>query len=289
MTRAYALRLVSFAAIATAQSTGAAYAADAVDAAVDAAAVDDAAQDSTGLVDIVVTATKRETNLQDTPIAIAVMSDEDLKKRQVSSLIDLADGGIPSLRVATFESRQTALTVGMRGIVPGDANQPAREQGVGVYIDGVYLGRQHGLNAGFLDVQRIEVLKGPQGTLFGRNTEGGAVNIVTRAPTGEFGGKVTAGVGNFGSYSGQLRLDLPEIAGFSFKIDAGLQHQNATTKNPLEGQFGWNYFHRYGGRISARWEPTPTITADFSADLGRDENTSFLSQLINYNPENRPP
>jgi iron complex outermembrane recepter protein len=293
MTRAYALRLVSFAAIATAQLTGAAYAADAVDAAVDAAAVDDAAmddaaQDSTGLVDIVVTATKRETNLQDTPIAIAVMSDEDLKKRQVSSLIDLADGGIPSLRVATFESRQTALTVGMRGIVPGDANQPAREQGVGVYIDGVYLGRQHGLNAGFLDVQRIEVLKGPQGTLFGRNTEGGAVNIVTRAPTGEFGGKVTAGVGNFGSYSGQLRLDLPEIAGFSFKIDAGLQHQNATTKNPLEGQFGWNYFHRYGGRISARWEPTPTITADFSADLGRDENTSFLSQLINYNPENRP-
>ena len=123
-----------------------------------------------------VTATKRETNLQDTPIAIAVMSDEDLKKRQVQSLLDLADGGIPSLRVATFESRQTALTVGMRGIVPGDANQPAREQGVGVYIDGVYLGRQHGLNAGFLDVQRIEVLKGPQGTLFGRNTEGARDN-----------------------------------------------------------------------------------------------------------------
>ena len=286
MKRTVSLHLVSLAAIAAFQTTTPVFAAEA--AADDAAAVDEATrQDNSGLVDIVVTATKRETNLQDTPIAIAVMSDEDLKKRQVQSLLDLADGGIPSLRVATFESRQTALTVGMRGIVPGDANQPAREQGVGVYIDGVYLGRQHGLNAGFLDVQRIEVLKGPQGTLFGRNTEGGAVNIVTRAPTGEFGGRASAGMGNFGAYSGQIRIDLPEVAGFAFKIDAGLQHQDATTKNPLEGQVGWNYFHRYGGRIAARWEPTNTITADFSADLGRDQNTAFLSQLINYNPTNR--
>jgi iron complex outermembrane recepter protein len=275
---------VSLAALALMQIGGAAYAADAVPAA-------DTAPDaeaSEGLVDIVVTATKRETNLQQTPIAIAVMGEEDLKKRQVQSLLDLADGGIPSLRVATFESRQTALTVGMRGIVPGDANQPAREQGVGVYIDGVYLGRQHGLNAGFLDIERIEVLKGPQGTLFGRNTEGGAVNIVSRAPTGELGGRATAGVGNFGSYNGQLRLDLPEFAGISLKVDAGLQHQNATTENPLSGAFGWNYFHRYGGRVSARIKPVDGITADFAVDIGRDENTSYLSQLINYNPNGLP-
>jgi iron complex outermembrane recepter protein len=159
---------------------------------------------------------------------------------------------------------------------------------VGVYIDGVYLGRQHGLNSGFLDIQRIEVLKGPQGTLFGRNTEGGAVNIVSRAPSGEFGGKAVAGVGNFGSYSGQLHLNLPEFAGVSIKIDGGIQHQDATTKNPLAGQFGWNYFHRYGGRVAARWRPVDAITADFAVDVGRDENTSFLSQLINFNPENRP-
>jgi iron complex outermembrane receptor protein len=93
--------------------------------------------------------------------------------------------------------------------VPLDANQPAREQGVGIYIDGVYLGRQHGLNAGLFDVERIEVLKGPQGTLFGRNTEGGALSIVSKAPTGEFGGRVTAGVGNLGAYNGDLHLDLP--------------------------------------------------------------------------------
>ena len=238
--------------------------------------------------EIIVTATKRETNLQDTPISIAVMNSESLQNRQVQSLIDLADGGIPSLRVATFESRQSALTIGMRGIVPGDANQPAREQGVGVYIDGVYLGRQHGLNAGFLDIERIEVLRGPQGTLFGRNTEGGAVNIISKAPTGELGGSATAGFGNYGSYNSNLRLNLPEFAGFSIKIDGAIQHQDATTKNPLEGQYGWNYYHRYGGRAAIRWEPTTSLTADVAVDLGRDNNTPFLSQLINYNPYNRP-
>ena len=238
--------------------------------------------------DIVVTATKRETNLQDTPISIAVMNSESLQNRQVQSLIDLADGGIPSLRVATFESRQSALTIGMRGIVPGDANQPAREQGVGVYIDGVYLGRQHGLNAGFLDIERIEVLRGPQGTLFGRNTEGGAVNIISKAPTGEWGGSATTGFGNYGSYNSNLRLNLPKFAGFSVKLDGSIQHQNATTKNPLEGQYGWNYYHRYGGRAAIRWEPTTNLTADVAVDLGRDNNTPFLSQLINYNPYNRP-
>jgi len=238
--------------------------------------------------DIIVTATKRETNLQDTPISIAVVSNEDLKNRQVQSLLDLSDGAVPSLRVATFESRQSALTVGMRGIVPGDANQPAREQGVGVYIDGVYLGRQHGLNAGFLDVERIEVLRGPQGTLFGRNTEGGAVNLVSKAPTGEWGGSTTTGFGNYGSYNSNLRLNLPKFAGFSIKLDGAIQHQNATTKNPLEGQYGWNYYHRYGGRAAIRWEPTTNLTADVAVDLGRDNNTPFLSQLINYNPYNRP-
>ncbi len=277
----------SVAAITIMQSYGAAHAADAPAETLVEAAADDV-QDTDGLTDIVVTATKRETNLQDTPISISVLSADDLKKRQVQSLLDLADGAIPSLRVATFESRQTALTVGLRGIVPGDANQPAREQGVGIYIDGVYLGRQHGLNSGFFDIERIEVLKGPQGTLFGRNTEGGAVNLVTRAPTGEFSGRASAGVGNFGSYNGGLHINLPEFAGISLKIDGGIQHQDATTRNPLSGQAGFNQYNRYGGRLAARVKAIDGVVADFSIDAGRDENTAFLSQLINYNPTNRP-
>lgn len=244
--------------------------------------------ESTEVTRVIVTATKTETDLQDTPISIAVVSDEDLKNRQVQSLLDLADGGVPSLRVATFESRQSALTVGMRGIVPGDANQPAREQGVGVYIDGVYLGRQHGLNAGFLDLERIEVLRGPQGTLFGRNTEGGAVNLVSKLPSGNFEGSLTTGIGNYGSYNTNLRLNLPEVEGISVKLDAGIQHQDATTQNPMKDQYGWNYYHRYGARLAAKWDISEDFTATIASDFGRDQNTPFLSQLINYNPTNKP-
>ncbi len=239
-----------------------------------------------GLGEIVVTATKRETNLQETPIAMAVLGTEALKDRHVQSLYDLADGGVPSLRVATFEARQSALTIGIRGIVPLDANQPAREQGVGIYIDGVYLGRQHGLNAALFDVERVEVLKGPQGTLFGRNTEGGALSIVSKAPTGVFGGRIDAGMGNYGAANGSIHLDLPKIAGFSVKLDGVIQHQDATTKNPLEGQTGWNYYTRKGLRAAVRWQPTSTITNDFSYDVARDSNSPFYSQLLNYNPNN---
>jgi len=200
-----------------------------------AAAEGTTASETTGLTDIVVTATKRETNLQKTPIAISVLGADLVEKRHVQSLIDLADGGVPSLRVATFEARQSALTIGIRGIVPFDQNQVAREPGVGVYVDGVYLGRSQGLNAALFDVQRIEVLRGPQGTLFGRNTEGGALSIVTKTPTGEFGGRVSAGVGNYGSRDGEIHLNLPAFANFAIKVDGIYDHQDATVKNPASG------------------------------------------------------
>jgi iron complex outermembrane receptor protein len=250
-----------------------------------ATAVTPAAEpDQSGLGDVVVTATKRETNLQKTPIAISVMTAQNLQDRHVQSLYDLADGAVPSLRVATFEARQSALTVGIRGIVPLDANQPAREQGVGIYIDGVYLGRQHGLNAALFDVERIEVLKGPQGTLFGRNTEGGALSIVTKAPTGKWGGSATGGIANYGGYNGAFRLDLPETYGVSLKLDGVVQYQGATTRNPLAGQTGWNYYDRRGFKATARIKPVEGMTADFSYDNGYDANSPFYSQLLNANP-----
>jgi iron complex outermembrane receptor protein len=237
-----------------------------------------------GLAAIVVTATKRETNLQRTPIAISVANTQSLTDRHADSLLDLGDGSIPSLRVATFEARQSALTVGIRGIVPFDANQTARDQGVGVYVDGIYLGRQQGLNAALLDIDRIEVLRGPQGTLFGRNTEGGAVSIVTRAPTGVFGVRGTVGVGNYGQRTGQLHVDLPAVYDLAVKIDAIYDHQGPTVKNPLDGQYGWNYHNVVGGRVSGRWTPVDGLTVDVAYDQTKDENTPNYSQLINYNP-----
>ncbi|KQM86573.1 TonB-dependent receptor [Sphingomonas sp. Leaf23] len=257
---------------------------DAVPAPVTAAPEAPATDDASAIPDIVVTATRRETNLQKTPVAISVLGAPALIDRHVQSLYDLADGAVPSLRVATFEARQSALTVGIRGIVPLDANQPAREQGVGIYVDGVYLGRQHGLNAALFDVERIEVLKGPQGTLFGRNTEGGALNIVTRAPSGEFEGRIRAGVANYGGYNGEVHLDLPAYENVSVKLDGIVQYQGPTTKNPLAGQTGFNYFDRRGARAAVRWAPIDGLTEDFSYDYGIDKNSPFYSQLLNYNP-----
>ena len=286
MTRAAFRLSASFAALAFLQCAPAAYAAEetATQPAVDAAPQDEAVDH--GLTEIVVTATKRETNLQRTPISISVMGAEMIAERKVQSLLDLADGGVPSLRVATFEARQSALTIGIRGIVPLDANQPAREQGVGIYIDGVYLGRQHGLNAALFDVERIEVLKGPQGTLFGRNTEGGALSIVSKAPTGEFGGRISGGVGNLGGHNASLHLDLPEFMNVSIKLDGVIQHQDAVTGNPLAGSTGFGFFNRKGLRAALRWKPTSNITNDFSYDVAKDENSPFYSQLLNYNPNN---
>jgi iron complex outermembrane recepter protein len=237
-----------------------------------------------GLSDVVVTATKRETNLQKTPIAISVIGDQMMEDRHADSLLALSDGAIPSLRVATFEARQSALTVGIRGIVPFDQNQTARDTGVGVYIDGIYLGRSQGLNAALFDVERIEVLRGPQGTLFGRNTEGGAVSIVTKDPTGDGSGTVQAGFGNYGSYDSQLHYNLPSFGNLAIKFDGLVQHQDATTKNPMQGELGWNWYQRAGGRLSAKWTPTDKFTANAAFDLAKDQNTPFFSQLLNYNP-----
>lgn len=243
--------------------------------------------DDEGLDVIVVTATKRATDLQDTPIAIAVADADALEDRNVQSLLDL-NGAIPSLRTGTFESRQSALTVGIRGIVPNDANQPAREQGVGVYLDGVYLGRQHGLNASLLDIERIEVLKGPQGTLFGRNTEGGAVNMITRGPSGEQDFRLTVGAGNLGSYAADAHLDTQEFAGISIKLDAAVQYRDPVTENPMPGQTGWGFYDRDGFRATVLWRPVESFSAQYSYDWGHEESSPFYSQLINYNPLNRP-
>ena len=140
------------------------------------------------------------------------------------------------------------------------------------------------MNAALFDIERIEVLKGPQGTLFGRNTEGGALSMVTRAPSGVFGGRFVAGVGNYGSRSAEGHLDLPKFANLAIKLDGVYQHQDPTVTDPLAGSTGWNYYDRKGGRAAARWTPVDGFTADFAYDYAKDENTPNFSQLVSYNP-----
>lgn len=235
-----------------------------------------------GLKEIVVTAQKREENLQETPIAISVLSGAGLQDRHVTSLLDLGDGAIPSLKVAPFFSRPGALIVNVRGVgVLSDSNQPARDQGVGVYIDGVYLGRAQGLAAALYDVENIEVLKGPQGTLFGRNTEGGAVHIVTKKPSGQFKLNATAGLGNYGAYKGEVHVDLPEVANISLKLDGVLAKRNGFVKNPLgQGNLDYNSYEKRGLAVTALWKPSSTFSAQATYDTSYDATSTLYMQLL---------
>jgi len=243
------------------------------------------ARDAVSLDQVVVTAQKRVTNLQQTPISVSVIDAEALKDRSAISIGSLADGSIPSLRVTPFATRSSALNIGIRGIgAAGDANQPARDAGVGVYVDGVFLGRSQGLGTMLYDVDRIEVLKGPQGTLFGRNTEGGALSIVTRQPTGEFGGSVNAGVSNYSGYSSGLHLDLPKVGDVSFKIDAVQAKRGGTTENAMRGENDFNSYDKRGARLSALWQPSDDFSALYAFDRSYDGTTPYHTQVLVAGP-----
>lgn len=224
----------------------------------------------TGLDEIIVTAQKRQENLQDTPISITVMSGDDLQTRGITTINDFASGAVPALRMAPSYGRSSTMMIGMRGVVPSDPGQISRDPVVGVYVDGVYLGRAQGLGAELFDIERIEVLRGPQGTLFGRNAVGGALSIVTRKPSGEWGADITAGVRNFDGYNVKAHVDLPEVAGIRVKIDGLISKRDSWIENPLKGQADWYDIDRKGLRISALWQPTDTIEIQYSFDISRD-------------------
>jgi iron complex outermembrane receptor protein len=238
-----------------------------------------------GLQEIIVTAQKRETNLQETPIAISVLSSESLENRQAISIGSLTDGSVPSLRVAPFAGRTSALNVSIRGIGASlDANQPARDSGVGIYVDGVFLGRSQGLGMAMLDIERIEVLKGPQGTLFGRNSQGGAVSIVTKKPTGDFRLTARLGVSNFDGNSGTMNLDLPQVGDVKIKIDALVSERGGTTQNAVNGTTDFNSWDKRGVRVAALWQPAESFDATYSYENSRDATTPYHAQLIVAGP-----
>lgn len=254
------------------------------------------AEEARVLEEIVVTAQKRTESLQDAPISIIAYTSETLDDFGINSLTDTFNGAMPSLRVAPFIGRASAMSVGMRGMVPVDATQITRDTTVGIYIDGVYLGRVQGLGMELADVERIEVLRGPQGTLFGRNTVGGAVSVVTRRPTGEWGADIKAGMGNLDGRTLAAHVNLPAFAGFSFKVDAVLDRRDGWVKNPLEtlpanysinGKTGdasdfdydWGKVERHGYRLSMEWQPVDSFSLLYTYDRSKEDPTGGYHHL----------
>lgn len=162
-----------------------------------------------GLEEVVVTAQKREQSLQDAPIAIAAFDAHALEQKGVSNIDDLGTS-VPNVKITRSPSNSTGATIAIRG---STTFNPAIswEATVGMYMDGIFIGKNLGGIFDVAELERVEVLRGPQGTLYGKNTIGGAVNLITAKPTGELGGKLRAGYGNYELMTGYGMLDLPAL------------------------------------------------------------------------------
>ncbi|MGF7150193.1 iron complex outermembrane receptor protein [Sphingomonas zeicaulis] len=228
--------------------------------------------DAYGIQDIVVTAQKRAESMQDVPIAITAIGSEQLEQRGITGLANLQLTPPPGLFAQPFAGDPTLLIIDMRGVVNTDPGQGTIESGTAVYLDDIYLGRSQGSGVELADPERIEVLRGPQGTLFGRNAEGGAIRIVSKKPTGSLGGTLRGQVGNFGRLRGEAHINLPEIAGFKIKLDYlnnqldGYTRNGAARLDRLSSQRRFGYQDAEGYRGSVRWEATPDITIDYAYD-----------------------
>jgi iron complex outermembrane recepter protein len=161
-----------------------------------------------GLQEVIVTAERREGSLQETPLAVTALSEEALENRQVTEARDLARY-TPSLKMFNNITSPTNLSPSMRGSLTQDASLVVAESPFGIYVDDIYLARLNGNNVALADVERVEVLRGPQGTLYGRNTLVGAIKFVSRNPGDEQWFKATVGAGNFDQYVASFSLGTP--------------------------------------------------------------------------------
>lgn len=170
-----------------------------------------AAGSQRAIEEVVVTARKRAESLQDVPVAVSAFSGAELESQTIQEFADL-DAQLPGVYISQDQGDPTLAVVSIRGQSQADTLLTT-DSSVGVYVDGVNLPRQQGLNANMFDMERVEVLRGPQGTLYGRNTTGGAINLITRKPdyTG-WHGYLEAGAGNesFTQLSGAVNIPLAE-------------------------------------------------------------------------------
>lgn len=235
------------------------------------------------LEEIVVSARRREENLQDVPISMEVFSPEDIDAKSLTSLQELSQF-VPNFSMYnTGIDGSLANNVYMRGI-----GNSLGGPGVGIYLDGVYLSTQSAIDLGMLDIERIELLFGPQGTLFGRNTIGGAVSYVSAKPTGEFSGKADVDIGSFNRFDASASLNGPLIPGtLNARISVGVQNRDGYGK-VLDYYSGkqideMSNRDRWSGRLLVDWIISDDVNVLFSvegAELNEKATAKSPTQLI---------
>ncbi|WCT73085.1 TonB-dependent receptor [Sphingomonas naphthae] len=227
-----------------------------------------------GLGDIVVTAEKRPSVLQRTPIAISVIDPEAIKRNNVGSVEDLA-------RIApsfSFQAQHTQAILSIRGVSSRDTSEIG-DPAVALSIDGTYSQRAVGLNAAIFDIDRIEVLRGPQGTLLGRNATGGAVNIVTGKPMlDHFAASVSAEAGNYDAFITKGMVNLPVTdtlairAAFQTRDHSGYRENYPARDGDDE--------HSKAARLTALFKPTDRFSVTLSGEYTFQNGVGPVPQAI---------
>ncbi len=250
------------------------------------------------LEEVIVTVKRRETSILEAPISVTAFSNAELEQIRVDTVADIAPQ-TPNLTVAESLFGNATPLISIRGITNLDISNFAKDCPVGYYVDGVIVGRASGSLLDLFEVERIEVLRGPQGTLYGRNTIGGAISIVTKKPTGQWGFKQELGIGNRNLFQSKTHLSLPEYAHVSLKgsyvtgqVDGPVDNSfSGPATNALgPGVSGRDVVDTLGGhdteawRVALRWSPSERFLLDYSFERNRYRGTVVPMQLVYGDP-----
>lgn len=234
------------------------------------------------LADVVVTAQRREESVQRVPLAVTAISGERIEDDAVANL-DRIGAAIPNLYLARNFGTSSGALVFLRGVGEGDSiftNDPP----VGIYVDDVIVPRSTGALFDFLDVERVEVLRGPQGTLYGRNTSGGAIKLVTRRPQYDrVGGMADVALGSYRRVDARVTLNLPLARDMAVRASAISRNQRGWGRNLTNGRYV-NGQDVQGGRASLLWEPDAALSLLATADLTHDGSGPRFPQRFQPDP-----
>ena len=226
---------------------------------------------------IIVTATKREQTLEEVPVAVSVTSAAAIERAQVRDLRDLQTL-VPSLRVSQLQSSASTDFI-IRGFGNG-SNNPGIEGSVGVFIDGVYRSRSAAAIGDLPNLQRVEVLRGPQSTLFGKNASAGVISIVTAAPSYEFGGSAEFSYGNYNAIVAKADITGPITDNIAFSLAGGINKRDGYGTNLTDGS-RTSERNRWFGRAQLLIEPSDSFKLRFIGDYDKiDENCCFVGNIL---------
>lgn len=234
------------------------------------------ADDDGRLEEIVVTAQRRNESLQDVPIAVSAFTDKEMMARQITETLDIVNY-VPNMIGHNNVGIGTGNTYYIRGL--GNTESIATfDPPVGSYIDDVYMARQNANNFAFFDVERIEVLRGPQGTLFGRNTTGGAINVIMKKPGEEFSGFAEAGYGRFDRFELRGSFDIPFSDMIQTKISAYYLKDDGFATNQTTGEIN-NDEKNFGIRAALRVKLSESILWDVAISYVDEDHANALNSV----------